>query len=138
MSRGIKLTPLTYDQRSITTKKVRNNIVHLILQKNQLTPGSSSLPPPRTSGSTRRRKTAPEGARKKSQRRQDTRLTPTSTGTGIINPGTSSHDDHNSRRLPNSKRSAASLAEDRVHGPQTTQRQMPPAKKRKKKKRTAD
>ena len=45
ISRSIELTPSTYDQRSIHYRKVRRNIAHLILQKNELPPGATSLPP---------------------------------------------------------------------------------------------
>ena len=135
LSKGMELTSMTYDQDTIYRRKVRLSIAHIILQRNQIPPGETTLPP-RAAGASRRRPTTSAQSKKRSRRGNESRMT--STGTGISPVLTGHNDDINTRRNPISKRTAESLAEDSLHGTSSTQRNLPPAKKRKKKRRTAD
>ena len=135
LSKGMELTSMTYDQNTIYRRKVRLSITHIILQRNQIPPGETTLPP-RAAGASRRRPTTSAQSKKRSRRGNESRMT--STGTGIRPVLTGHNDDINARRNPISKRTAESLAEDSLHGTSSTQRNLPPAKKRKKKRQTAD
>lgn len=62
LSRGLELASMTYNQRAIYSRKVREGIVHIILSRNQRQPGEEST----VLGTTRR---WPEAARDGQKRR---------------------------------------------------------------------
>ena len=65
LSRGLELSPLVCNQQSISRKKVRPSIAHLILQKNQMQKEATAPLPLRLVGMPHRRPTNPANARKR-------------------------------------------------------------------------